>query len=464
MAVKNDPPIVLISTVPSMLILVNGDPVYREVKGTSLTRVLNTRPLLLKDAAGKHYLKIFDGWMEAPALTGTWTVAAKVPGRLREGTQDGISEKVADMLVGGDPNDPKTAPSLKKQAPRIYVETRPAELIVFEGDPKLRPDRGHDVDVRREHDRRSVRECRRPAGVSAHLGPVVPWAVGAEGTLGIRAGRQAAEGLRRDSGRERQGERQSLHSRHRAGRRRPLIANSVPQTAQVKRSEAKFAPMYDGEPKLAPIEATKMQYVVNTSAPVIVLGSPAEYFGVENGVWFVSNSLNGPWLVATRVPADIYSIPASSPIHYVTYVKIYDSTPETVVVGYTPGYTGAYVSGGCVVYGTGYYYTPWIGTVWYGPPYTYGFGVNLAYTPWAGWHVGFGFGWSLGRRDSRRRLGLGRLSLVGRIRVGRLLPVGVRARRRRQCGDRAADTEHGDRGTGVGPPATCTTDGAPRRP
>ena len=53
-----------------------------------------------------------------------------------------------------------------------------------------------------------------------------------------------------------------------------VIANSVPQTAQVKRSEAKFVPMYDGEPKLAPIETTKMQYVVNASAPVIVLGSP----------------------------------------------------------------------------------------------------------------------------------------------------------------------------------------------
>ena len=38
-AVKNDPPIVLVSTVPSMLILVDGEPVYRDVKATSLTRV-----------------------------------------------------------------------------------------------------------------------------------------------------------------------------------------------------------------------------------------------------------------------------------------------------------------------------------------------------------------------------------------------------------------------------------------
>ena len=69
-AVKNDPPIVLVSTVPSMLILVDGEPVYRDVKATSLTRVLNTRPLLLKNGAGQHYLKVFDGWLEAPALAG----------------------------------------------------------------------------------------------------------------------------------------------------------------------------------------------------------------------------------------------------------------------------------------------------------------------------------------------------------------------------------------------------------
>ena len=40
----------------------------------------------------------------------------------------------------------------------------------------------------------------------------------------------------------------------------------------------------------------------------------------------------------------------------------------------------------------GYVYTPWIGTVWYGPPVTYGYGVNLAYTPWTGWGFAFGIG------------------------------------------------------------------------
>ena len=47
--------------------------------------------------------------------------------------------------------------------------------------------------------------------------------------------------------------------------------------------------------------------------------------------------------MATSVPAVIYSIPPSSPVHYVTYVRVYDWTPQVVYVGYTPGYYGTYV-------------------------------------------------------------------------------------------------------------------------
>jgi hypothetical protein len=74
-----------------------------------------------------------------------------------------------------------------------------------------------------------------------------------------------------------------------------------------------------------------------------------------------------------------------------TYVRIYSYTPTQVVVGYTPGYLGTVVTpAGVVVYGTGYVYPAYVGpTVWYGPPPTYGYGVNVTYTPWTGWTFGF---------------------------------------------------------------------------
>jgi hypothetical protein len=146
---------------------------------------------------------------------------------------------------------------------------------------------------------------------------------------------------------------------------------------------------------LQPIAGTPLHYVVNSSLPVIQV-SPTSYFTVENGVWFTASALPGPWVVATTVPSVLYTIPPSSPLHYVTYVYVYRATPDTVTVGYTPGYYGTCVSNGVVVYGTGYVYDPWIDVSYYPPPPTYGYGACVAYTPWTGWYFGFGFGWAWG--------------------------------------------------------------------
>jgi hypothetical protein len=124
-----------------------------------------------------------------------------------------------------------------------------------------------------------------------------------------------------------------------------------------------------------------MQYAKNTATPVVHSGS--NYWAVENGVWFTSPTPRGPWVVASSVPKEIYTIPPSSPVYPVTYVYVYRSSPEYVYVGYTPGYMGSYVApSGMVVYGTGYYYEPWVGSYWYGYPYTYGFGFAWG---WGGW-------------------------------------------------------------------------------
>src|SRR5581483_12443256 len=120
------------------------------------------------------------------------------------------------------------------------------------------------------------------------------------------------------------------------------------------------------------------------------------YYSVEAGVWFKAPTPQGPWGVADRVPEEIYTIPASSSLHYVTYAKVYGSTPEVVYVGYTPGYYGTVVSSSTmtVVYGTGWYYPPYIGpTVWYGNPYTYGVGAGFNWTDDTGWSFGFGYGY-----------------------------------------------------------------------
>ena len=174
-----------------------------------------------------------------------------------------------------------------------------------------------------------------------------------------------------------------------------LIANSIPQTATITRSEAKLTVQYDGDAKFAPVEGTPLNYATNTSASVIKV-SESSYYSVEAGVWFQASSPHGPWTVADTVPAEIYDIPPSSPLYNVTYVKVYSATPEVVYVGYTPGYYGTVVSSSTttVVYGTGWYYPPYIGpTVWYGWPYTYGVGAGFTYSTGSGWSFGFGYGY-----------------------------------------------------------------------
>jgi hypothetical protein len=62
---------------------------------------------------------------------------------------------------------------------------------------------------------------------------------------------------------------------------------------------------------------------------------------------------------------------------------------------------GSYAYGGCVVYGTGWYYPGWYGRYYYPRPCTWGF--HATYSPWYGW----GFGVSWGRGPFRISIGTG---------------------------------------------------------
>jgi uncharacterized membrane protein YgcG len=157
----------------------------------------------------------------------------------------------------------------------------------------------------------------------------------------------------------------------------------------VNRTTTTYQATYEGTPKFQPIEGTPLHYAVNSPVPVIQVDAKT-YYSLKDGVWFVANAPLAPWTVATTVPAVIYTIPPSSPLHYVTYVHIYGGTPQTVYVGYTPGYYGTVVApSNVVVYGTGYVYPPvYVGAYWYPPPPTYGYGAGFGW----GAVTGFAFG------------------------------------------------------------------------
>ena len=124
---------------------------------------------------------------------------------------------------------------------------------------------------------------------------------------------------------------------------------------------------------------------MNTDKDIVKVGDL--YYMCFQAVWFVSKTANGPWEVATSIPPEVYSIPASSPAHHVTYVTVEDDDDEWVTFAYGAAYTGMMIGWGCAVWGSGWYYPPYgyyggFYPAYYGYPHTYGMGAW--YNPYTG--------------------------------------------------------------------------------
>jgi hypothetical protein len=388
--VNNTPPAIIVSYGPAILVPIEGQPVWRAVPDSRFERVINTQAMLArKRDDGTVYLHVYDGWMSASSLSGPWTQAFFPPLGLDDVAQRLAKEGRVDLLDGGPNANPK--PALSAGAPAIYVTQAPTELLIFKRTPNFQPITGTNllwatnteadviVDVTNNltYFLAAGRWYRAPSlngpwsYVPANALPADFARIPKDGPAGVVLASVAGTPQAQEA----------------------VIANSIPQTATVLRAGGPtFVPSFDGAPQWAPIAGTPLQSVLNSQTPIIQV-DPSSYYAVKGGVWFTAASLTGPWTVATSVPPVIYAIPVASPIHYVTYVYVYGYTPEVVYVGYTPGYMGTVVSSsGVVVYGTGYAYNPWIGSVWYPAPVTYGVAAAPVYNPAVGWTFGFAMG------------------------------------------------------------------------
>jgi hypothetical protein len=354
--VKNDPPAIVVSDRPALLVLIDGAPRFADEAG--VRRVINTRALLVSDR-GSFYLWVGDRWLRARAVEGPYAEARDVPAALEQARGRLSTAQAVDLY--GDETE------RMRQGLRVIVATKPTELIETAGAPiyariegtTLSWVRNTDADVLRDdatgetYVLLSGRWFRAPS-LSG------PWTYVPRRELprtfaNIPRAHREARVLSSVPGTPEAEE--------------AAIAATIPTMATVDRSRGRLAVLYDGAPDFQPIEGTSapLTYAVNSATPVIAT-SDGMYYAVENGVWFVATSPNGPWTVATSVPGAIYSIPVSSPLHYVTYVRVYGYSPGYAYVGYTPGYLGAVYTDGVVVFGTGFVYRPWIGHAWYGRP------------------------------------------------------------------------------------------------
>jgi hypothetical protein len=377
--VKNDVPQILFSQEPAILVPIDGVPAMRDVSGTGLKRIVNTRALMLFDPVLTHYyLYVSDHWMEARKFEGPWTRVDNAPAQLEQAREIAVKDNQVDLLAPDEDEGPMP------KSPAIHVSTTPTELLQTDGPPQYSPVEN----TRLLYVTNSSNRIFLDTATQAHYVLISGrWFrarnLGPDSWEYVSAASLPGDFARIPSTHPTESVRAAVAGTPQA--REAAIENTIPQVATVTRSAASLSVTYDGDPSFQPIDGTSLQQAVNAPIPVIRV-SENSFYALDNGVWFVASSPFGPWGVASSVPAVVYSIPRSSPLHYVTYVRIYDATPDVVYVGYTPGYVGSYVSSDyVVVYGTGWHYRPWIGSVWYSAPVTWGFGFSFVHTWWRPW-------------------------------------------------------------------------------
>jgi hypothetical protein len=381
--VKADPPDIHFRTRSAILVNFDGEPVWSPIRDNDLKFAVNTNwDVFEHEPSRAYFLRHERMWLKAATVKGPWAPAGTLPASFAKLPADDNWKDVKAAL----PGTPATAQAM----PDVIVSMVPAELILVRGAAVYLPVSGTrlmwvsntESDVFRLGTTGPVYflVAGRWFSAPAFTGP---WTFA---TLNLPAdfSKISLEHARSRVLASVPGTPQAAEA---------VLLAQIPQTARVNRNQLK-APdvVYQGEPQFAAIEHTSVSRAVNTDKDIIKVGDL--YYMCFQGVWFMGRAANGPWQVTDSVPSQIYEIPASSPAHNVTYVTVVedDDDDEWVTFAAVAGYSGMMVAWGCAVWGTGWYYPPY---VWYGggfPVYypfypTYGYGAW--YNPWTG---GYGRG------------------------------------------------------------------------
>jgi hypothetical protein len=350
------PPAIIFSEKPAVLVYIDGDPRFVPVKGTSLMGVLNTRVLLLKDASGVFYLRLYDGWVSSKSLQGPWKIASPPPGADKL-EQKALASGHANLLPGR-PDAQGRSPALSKGLPKIIVATQPTALIVLDGKPRLVAIPGTTLQYANNTSAHLFKDDSNAVYVRIHgnwfraSALTGPWQYVPLANLPA-----AFAAIPNDHPKSKV--KASLAA---AGAQdNPASWNVVaadPSTAQLDYTMS-------GDPVLKPIRGTQLNFVANASVPIIQFDINS-WYAVQNGVWFFATQATGPWKATKQVPPEIYAIPPTSPIYHAVHSRVLSSSTDVVYYGYpTAGSLGP--EGGAIgveEQGSDYQYTPPSNVYW----------------------------------------------------------------------------------------------------
>jgi hypothetical protein len=375
--IKADPPRVFHSERPALLINLDGEPVWSPIQGVDLKYVVNTNWDLFQSPSTSLYLRNNDTWLTAPGLKGPWTPAGRLPASFAKLPADDNWKEVRA-------NVPGRAVAVNN-VPLVFVSTSPAELLLLNGAPVYQAVPNTSLLWVSNTDSDLFRLGKSGAFYYLVAGRWFsaasldgPWTFATPNLPGdfkrIQLEHPRSRVLASVPGTD-----QAIEA---------VLLAQIPHTARVNVREVKAPDVsYQGDPKFQMIEGTTVARAINTDKDIIKVGDV--YYMCYQAVWFVARTPTGPWEVARSVPQQIYSIPASSPANHVTYVTVEDDSPgdDWVDFAYAAGYTGLMLGWGTAVWGTGWYYPPYVGygglyPAYYRYPGTYG--MNAWYNPWTG--------------------------------------------------------------------------------
>ena len=378
--INNDPPPIYFRTTPTVLVIIDGDPILKKDNDSGLEYVLNTPFFIVKDLNNaNYYMRGGSFWYVSEEILFGWESTKKVPSRVKKFARRNLEKKESDATTQS-----------YREAPELIVVTKPSELVIVDGEidynaiegTKLLYVANTESDIIMDINSQNHYLLLAGRWYFSKTLQDGDWKFSDPGDLP-----EDFKNISEDS--EMASVRSSIPGTSEA--QTSLLEQYIPQTATVDRKEAKLEVRYDGNPQFERIEGTDVAYAINTDKSVLMIDNT--YYCVDDAIWFRSDKATGPWEVCVVRPDEIDLIPPESPVYNVKYVYIYDYTPDFVYMGYLPGYTYSYVYGGVVVYGTGYYYQPWYGYYYFPRPITWGYGVH--YSPYSGWGFSFGisYGW-----------------------------------------------------------------------
>ena len=345
---KNDPPAIFVSARPASLIVFDGEPVLAPIAGTPLSFAVNTNWDIFFDNDTKTWYWLNNGgWLTANDVKGPWSPAPSLPPAFSGLPSDASFAEVKKQIPGRRIG--------ASEVPAIFVSTVPAEIIVTQGPPQFVRVPGTAL----EYVRTPMPRCSAMSGATYYYLVSGRWfsAPRLDGPWTF-ATAIAARRFRPHSRRRPARLRARLGARHAAGAG-GADRGAGPATGDALEGGGEARRFLRGRRRSSqPIAGTTMSYAVNTSFNVVQAESA--YYACYQGAWFMAPSPAGAWTLAASIPPVIYTIPPGNPLYPCTYVRVYAATPDTVTYGYTAGYTMGYVSAGVVVYGTGWYYPPYI--------------------------------------------------------------------------------------------------------